>query len=132
MSEINFKIVKILISFLVTATLLIYYHVQDEDKSRLIRELFNNKVFRIDGVSTQLTVYDERDSGIFIKLEAIGLPEDATNYKPLLLSFICSKPFFQQKLIAGKSIVLDMSAPDRENGNYVNMNINKRRCGFDF
>ena len=33
--------------------------------------------------------------------------------------------FFQQKLIAGKSIVLDMSAPDRENGNYVNMNNNK-------
>ena len=91
--------------------------------------MFDDTIFGIEGVTTKLTNFSDGKDIIGIKVEALGLSENAVNYKPLLLSFVCSNEFLRSELSSGKVINFYMSAPDREAGRHVNMRIKLERCG---
>jgi len=127
----NKKILKFVIYLAFTIGSLIYYHIVNTKNNELLHNAFKNTIFGIEGVTTELTYFSDKDNQIGIKINALGLPEKAANYKPVLLVFICSNQFLKSEVLSGKTIILDMSAPDRDTGKHVNMRINKDRCRYD-
>ncbi len=127
----NKKILRFAIYLALTIGSLIYYHVVNTKNDELLHELFNNTIFGIEGVTTELVYFSDKNNQIGVKIKAWGLPEKATNYKPLLLVFVCSNQYLKNEVLSGKTIILDMSAPDRDTGAHMNMRINKDRCRYD-
>lgn len=125
------QLVRISVAFLVFAAGSIYQYYRNEHQNEALHAVFYNRIFGIAGVSTQLVYYSEQDTQITIKVDAQGLPETASTYKPLLVGFVCSEPFLKQKLLANKSITLDLRAPDRQAGHHVNLLITKARCHYN-
>lgn len=123
------KIVKFGIYALTLIASLIYYHSKDTRNNEVLTDLFQNTIFGIEGVKTELKYYSIQQQSIAIKIEAIGLSEKASYYKPVILAFVCSTPMLRSQLDAGKTINFDMAAPDRQEGYHTNVNIDSARCG---
>ena len=107
--------------------LVLGFYRETENKANL-REYFDNNLFNIDGVTTNLVNFKNSKDQVFIKFDATGLPNNAVSYKPQILAYLCSEPFLREQLMNGKLINFDMSASDRYEGRFVNMRVNYERC----
>ena len=123
------KLLKFGIYTLAFITSLIYYHFKDTKNDEVLAGLFQNTIFGIEGVKTELKYHSVQQQSMAIKIEAIGLPEKASYYKPVILAFVCSTPILRRQLDVGKTINFDMAAPDRQDGYHTNLSIDSARCG---
>lgn len=100
------KLLKFGIYALTFITSLIYYHYRDTKNEEVLSYLIQNTVFGIEGVETELKYHSIQQQSIVIKIDAIGLPEKASYYKPVILAFVCSTPTLRGQLNAGKQSIL--------------------------
>ncbi|WP_293747224.1 hypothetical protein [uncultured Paraglaciecola sp.] len=131
MTSDNKKIMRFGLYIITTIFSLIYVFYEESETEKNLSEVFDNKIFGIQGVTTKVTHFSNMNTNISIKFESNGLPEIASSYKPGILAFVCTHPFFKEELLKGKFIDFDMSAFDRADGKHVNMKIDGGRCKYD-
>lgn len=131
------KLIRVGISFTLFVVSSLYFYYRDTSQTEKLNALFNDTLFAMPGVSTELSAFSASPDGVAIDIIATGLPNPATElpnpateYKPYLLAFVCSQPSFKKLLLSGKSIDFDMRAPDRLVGSHVNMQIDAARCHY--
>jgi hypothetical protein len=124
------KLIRVGISFAIFVVSSLYFYYRDTSQTEKLNALFNDTLFAMPGVSTELSAFSASPDGVAIDIIATGLPNPATEYKPYLLAFVCSQPSFKKLLLSGKSIDFDMRAPDRLVGSHVNMQIDAARCHY--
>ena len=124
------KLIRVGISFTLFVVSSLYFYYRDTSQTEKLNALFNDTLFAMPGVSTELSAFSASPDGVAIDIIAKGLPNPATEYKPYLLAFVCSQPSFKKLLLSGKSIDFDMRAPDRLVGSHVNMQIDAARCHY--
>lgn len=124
------KLIRVGISFAIFVVSSLYFYYRDTSQTEKLNALFNDTLFAMPGVSTELSAFSASPHGVAIDIIATGLPNPATEYKPYLLAFVCSQPSFKKLLLSGKSIDFDMRAPDRLVGSHVNMQIDAARCHY--
>jgi hypothetical protein len=131
MASDNKKTIKFGLYIIVMIGSLIYVSFRESETEKNLAEVFDNKIFGIQGVTTKVTHFSNSNTNISIKFESDGLPDVASSYKPAIVAFVCTQPFLKEELLKGKFIDFDMSAPDRYDGKHVNLRIDGGRCKYD-
>tara|TARA_R110002167_G_scaffold347886_1_gene558910 strand:- start:5733 stop:6131 length:399 start_codon:yes stop_codon:yes gene_type:complete len=131
MTSDNKKIIKFGLYIIATIGSLIYVAFKESETEKNLGEIFDNKIFGIQGVTTKVTHFSNTNTNVSIKYESNGLPDFASSYKPAIVAYVCNQPFLKEELLKGKFIDFDMSAPDRDYGKHVNLRIDKGRCKYD-
>lgn len=131
MTDDNKKIIKFGLYIIATIGSLIYASFRESETEKNLGEVFDNKIFGIQGVTTKVTHFSNTNTYVSIKFESNGLPDIASSYKPAIVAYVCTQPFLKEELLKGKFIDFDMSAPDRNDGKHVNLRIDGGRCKYD-
>ena len=128
MTTENKKIVRFGLYIIGLILFLVLGFFRETESKANLSEYFDNKLFDLDGVTTELVNFTNSNDIVSIKFDATGLPNKAVSYKPQILDYLCSEPFLKEQLMNGKVINFDMSASDRHEGRFVNIRVDYERC----
>ncbi|MDT0628703.1 hypothetical protein [Alteromonas sp. W364] len=124
----NNQLVKFAAYIAITIFTLVFGYFKSVENNEKVNEEFSEQLFDLEGVTTRTVYFSNSTPNAEIKFESSGLPNRADSYKPEILAYVCSQPVLQKELNNGKVVVFNMSAWDREDGNFVNMRIDAERC----
>jgi pyruvate/2-oxoglutarate dehydrogenase complex dihydrolipoamide acyltransferase (E2) component len=127
-AEQNKKLMKFAVYISIVIFTMVFAYFERLENNEHVEEAFKVQLFDIDGITTNLAYYSSSKTSINIKFDSIGLPNRADSYKPEILAYVCAHPILKSDIENRKTIIFNMSAADRIDGNYVNMRIDLERC----